>query len=1011
MKKMLRRRMGKIRSFMAVALAMVIFASLFATGCGDLKWATDIDEVLELDAVFATNGTDLSIELSYESDIFSEKIDKDMVKVTSYQVVETDTTEEEEEDEYFSSSETEVSDFEVIYDSAKKITVNLGSSASNEVKYYVAVHSDATTVGEYADGIVDAYSEVEVTYSASIEGTYSVINTDPVFEITLENTTMVDNYTTDMVSFSGAFGDLEVDTISGSGNNIVVATTGSIINDTMLYGYVVLSSDFTNCGSSFSICVEVETLNAWVDESSYSLESGAVQFDLILGGDTFVSSEVTINGYTTMAVSEDLTTITLASETQESDIDLALDSISGNVITIDKSLLSSNVDAEASIFVTKASLIVASDYLVESDTTGEYSYQATIVAQNGSFGTITADDITFDDDFATLKDITLTESGNSYVLSATLVDAELDIDSYVLSGSMTVASGTLINKWGSASDNTTCEFGFSSVEDRSGVLDSIKDFISKNEDSFATLSTMGKIGSGVTSTVGGVKTVLELCGVVESTSDTLSGIRKDVLYTQQMVSQVSSKIDSLSKYVSDSFTQISSQAYQATYNTAALNWNSFLSNQATKLNNVISNYKQYYNEYMLSYIYNAHSTSMEIIIDSSGEVNITHPQATDETVDGKAIASNYKYIVANSLRDEVDDLLSGGRLTDDYWTNLVDYFTEDMSVVSIDGTEEMELSAESYLSAIQVNASNYAQSKLGASTIISAYTNFCEALSGTSASSPSSASSLKPLDYYNQMLEIFCNFYSENRADMEVMKTWLYSVMVESSGIATLALALTPSASATTVSTAYNSAKIQLSVDVGVESVKTGKVLSYVVGDYLSQGYNSYTYGTNNKWTNGVQNFTATKGNVVSSDQLKLMRSRYDAIKKAGGTTATSFGAYLSSFGLIKSGKEDCIFATSATSFKSFPLNHTVKLTCTSARDYFKKGSSYTIGTAGKYSSKYFDRHDYISGSFETMDGKTPYTGIGYYAHYEENHWWWSNHQFGYFQNIVATEYNILYVG
>lgn len=1101
----------KLKQSISILLVLTLFVSVF-TGCDVNK-----DDILTLDVELSGDGTQKSLVVSYSEDIFKEEIENDQIQVGTFNEIEQPeiSVDNATSDEIPEPKLTQLTNFTVTVDSAKQLTITLADGEDSEYSNYtVGVDKKATTVGKYCSGSYRTADSIEeqVSYSAEISGEYTVGDSDPVIIVNLENTVAADNINTEMLKLTGLFSALKIASVMASGNTLTITTKGSIPNETPLTAGVDIAAEATNSGEALSASCSVEYRGLYVDQASYAFEKNILTFDVILSGDTWkLSSGDKISSddiaLTFKTLSEDKQTATFSTPVTAENLDDALSKITGTTITVTADKLDGGIEQTLTISTAKAELGVVIDYIDETDTADRYKADAIIYAKNGTFGEITESDISFAGDFADAKTESVEKDDTVYTASFTFTAKDVNTDEMDFSGTAKLSAGKMINSWDTKSGEATCEAVYVTGIDRGETLEAIKAFVAANKGTFDTISTVGSTIGGVVSAAQGVITVLELCGVVESTNDKLDSIRGEIKTVQQEIQALDNKIGRLGNTLAQQNDTIISSVDKGIYQTASGNWNDFLTGYVVPLSNTVSDYQSAYNSYMLNYISKSGaSDSITVYIDSDG--NVTLPGTMDGySIDGKKLNSEEVYHLSAPLTDVKEKVLANNnRLYNGYWNDLTEKYSFDTSknkgqdsynqlhsLLDADNKENMKdfntsrynfavymvkergmtekglssnfniwflsgnsgkvheayeilqegnyyysddkiayvgnsktipwksgeglildsnnssditISTEQYFLAVQLDAAYYALDKVGTKNILNSYTNFCYMIGGKVANSPISAATITPLDNYYQMMSMFYNFYSESEDDINSMQSWLYSFLVESSGIATLACQYTPSVDKDTVKKAYEFASNELETNDGDHTVANNSQYCYIVGKTLAvdRVYENFAFEKVFLVTTayGSTHYTFPSSYMTWSD-ITVMQNRYTMLKSTGVTTASTFVDYLLAFGLITQDMKDAYVITEKPEQSNIPMDNSVILhtySKGSGTKWFTVGDSIAIGSNGKRKSKYYTCAIQLTGETHSLDGNDTQKLLVAYAKYYETFTFASNEEARLFYRI-----------
>lgn len=1104
----------KLKRSVSLLLVLTLFVSVF-TGCDVNK-----DDILPLDVELSGNGTQKSLVVSYSEDIFKEEIENDQIQVGTFNEIEQTeiSVDNATSDEIPEPELTQLTGFTVTVDNAKQLTITLADGKDSEYSNYtVGVDKKATTIGKYCNGSYRTAHSIEeqVSYSAKISGEYTVGDSDPVIIVNLENTVAVEDINAEMLKLTGLFSDLKIANVTASGNTLTITTKGSITNETPLIAGVDIAAEATNSGEALCASCSVNYRGLYVDQASYAFEKNILTFDVILSGDTWklssgdkISSDDIV--FTLKNLSEDKQTATFSTPVTAENLDDALSKIKGTTVTVTADKLDGGIEQTLTISAAKAELGVVIDYIDKTDTADKYKADAIIYAKNGTFGEISASDISFAGDFVNAKTESVEKDNTVYTASFTFTAKDVNTEEMDFSGTAKLSAGKMINSWGTKSGEATCEAVYVTGIDKGETLDAIKAFVAANKDTFKTVGTVGSTIGGVVSAGQGVITVLQLCGVLESTNDKLNAIRDEIKNVQQQIQALDNKMDSLGNTLIQQNADIISEVEKSTYSIANGKWDNFITGYVVPLSNTISNYQSAYNAYMLDYISKAGtSDSVVVYIDSDG--NVTLPSKTDNgySIDGKELKSQGVYHLSVKLEDVNEKIrANNGRLYNGYWNDITDkysfdipknegqdsynrfhslivgnkeedteifntsrynfavymvkergmsenglfsnfnawfldensgkvheayeilkegkyYYSDDQIayvgnsrtvpwkadeglILDSNDSSDITISTEQYFLAVQLDAAYYALNKVGTENILNAYTNFCYTLGGQPGGSPGSLARMSPLDDYYQIMSMFYNFYSEAQVDIENMLSWIYSFLIESSGVATLACQYTTSIDANTVADAYAVASNKLEKNDGDHSAADGSQYSYIKGKtltvdrvYVHENYYLYL-STKAQEYPPPDRYTFPSSYMTWLD-ITVMQNRYNMLKSAGITTASTFADYLFGFGLITEEMKDAYVITEKPVQSNIPMDNSVTLHTIDIKKgtkYFTVGDSIRIGSNGKRKAKYYSLAFQFKGETHSLDGSDKQTLLIATAFYHEFFWFAAN-------ECAALEYRI----
>lgn len=852
--------------------------------------------------------------------------------------------------------------------------------------------------------------------SAVITGEYALGDEDPVITIELKNTVASDNINADMFELTELFADLEITEVAQNGATITLLTDGVIPFEIPLTAGVDISSEATESATELRAECELLMRNAYIKQDSFAFSDGTLSFSMICLNGTFtfaVGDVIESNGlaFTVKTVSDDGSAVTLTVPISASDLDSAIAQINGKELLIPADKLSSGIAQAVLLYANEADFGATVSRFAKTETQNVYNVTAVLYAKNGVWADdLAIDDVTLGGAFESATITALTKTQNTYTLDFTFEKSGINLNKVTLQGSVTIAEGKIRNLWNTVLPECTTSLNYI----KSGLsLDGYKKITALIPAETGVFDRISEIGSYIGTAAGivnGVRTVLEMVGVLESTDAKVEDTRRLVREVQAAIEALDKKLDNMGSTITAGTVETMSAVQYNTYITASGNWDHFLGSYVTPLQSELTEFRMAYNDYMLNYIMNAHSLLHTVTIwkDVDGNVTLPHPangtNSTWYSVDGKVLASIDAYKLVAELKGvQANVMQNGGRLYDGYWEDIVaeinDSQFESMFV---------DITKEEYLDAVQMNATLHALETAGATDILNAFTNLCNAIAGEGA-----AGGLKPIDNYLTMLSMYYNFYIESAKDIQTTLTWLYSVISEGAFVATMAYNFTPSAEKDIVNKSFDKAAYQ----VTKASVEKDPYYSYVANKNITVSeVSQYEYNS----TKGLQLSHETElylgscrdGNLIHPDtfktgsfmddlQMNLMYKRYEYLCKSGVCDDPSFRHYIVSIGLVHNNllfdpygvtPTEALIITSPISLEDIPLDNSVEMTITRAWEssWYKVGDVITIGDQGKVSKDHYISHFRRCADTIDFDGNiTENNVILAQAEYYENHWYW----------------------
>lgn len=978
----------------SLLLCICMLVPMFAA-CGNkddetpLSWEATEDQVIPLEMEIQNGDSNTTLVLTYGEDIFSS-IENEQIKLTVYQKAADESAEE-------AITDREVTNFTAKVDNAKQLSVTVPNT-EGDWGYLVAVHSSAISSGKFGEawGFDSEVIEEYISYSASISGGYATGDVNPVITVTLENTVAAAGLTKEMITLTGLFEGLEITSVSGSESTITIVTSGTIAAATPFFAGVKLAEGATNSGVELTADCEVAYRSAYVKQDSFALASGTLTFDVVIASDTVtlaVNDTLTADGitYTVKAVSEDKTTVTLGVATTASDLDSAIAEINGKTLEIPANKTASANAHTLTIYAISASVGGSVDYIEETATANTYSATAILFVKNGVWnGTLTTSDVTLGGDFDGATVTSVTKDGDTYEIVFTFVKEGLDLEDVSLNGAVTIVANKVKNAWGTTLAENDVTLTYVTGLDRGEKWDAIKAFVDSQKGNFKTIKTVGGAIGGIASAAGGVVTILELVGVLESTNDKLDNINKQLDALSEQLAETDAKVERLGQMMTvDAADQLNATQWN-TYLIANNGWNSFLSSYVAPLSNMLNDYKMAYNAYMLNYINQAGRTDrITVYIDENGKVTL--PGTFDGySIDGMKISAVIECSLSAELSDVKQKVVKNkGRLYDGYWKDIK---STQISLKNSDGDPITSISKADYFTAVEIQCALYAMNTVGVNNILNTYKNFCDAIVGNVGGSSGGKSFLTPLDYYTQMMSMYYNFYSEAKTDINTTRGWLDGLLYRAANVATLAYDYTPSAEEGLINQKYELACNEINSD---RHEKTD-LFCYVAGaelvalktNTLTNDYFQVMNGS--KWTDYY--YSETK--IMDQKAILLLQSRYKRLRDSGIIESADFETYLKNLKIIEySGTKGVAIVTGGVRWRSVPTDNSMIGTVESVwrGDWYKSGDAIKIGKNGKLSAEYF------TGSILCCDlvgldceVRSNYCLSSHFVQYDERHWYWS---------------------
>lgn len=858
--------------------------------------------------------------------------------------------------------------------------------------------------------------DFESIKSAAITGEYALGDEDPVITIELENTVASDKVNADMFELTELFSALEITEVTHNGATVTLFTDGVIPFEIPLTGGVEISAQATESATELRAECEILMRNAYIKQDSFAFSDGMLSFTMICLNDTFAFSagdELENDGFvfTVKSVSADGSAVTFAVNTSADDLDSAIAQIECKELLIPADKLSSGVAQTVLLCADVAVFGATINHVAKASAENTYNATAVLFVKNGMFADdLSVSDISLGGAFENATITSFVKTQNTYTIDFTFEKSGINLNKVTLEGFVTVAEGKIKNIWNTALPECSASLDYVKLGFSLDGYKEITALIPAETGIFDKISTIGNYVGTAAGVAGGVITVLEMVGILESTDAKVEDTRRLVKEIQESIAALDEKLDRMGSTITAGTIETMSAVQYNTYISASGNWDHFISSYVTPLKKELNEFTMAYNDYMLNYIMNAHSLLHTVTVwkDVDGNVTLPHPangaNSTWYSVDGKVLASVDAHKLVAELKGVQSKVMAnGGRLYDGYWEDI----TEEIKDRQFESMF-VHITKEEYLEAVQMNATLHALETAGATDILNAFTSFCNAISGEG-----SAGGLKPIDNYLTMISMYYNFYIESSKDIETTLTWLYSILTEGAFVSTIAYNFTPSAQENIVNKGFDKAAYQISK----ASVEKDPFYSYIANKTLTVSKVSHYEGNTPKglklshetdlylgscWDGTlIQPDTIKTGMYMDEVQLSLMFKRYEYLCSTGVCDDPSFRHYLVSLGLVDNNSlfdswgnnpKDALIITSPISLDDIPLDNSVEMTVTRVWEstWYKTGDVITIGTQGEVTKDYYISHFRRCADTMDLDGNlTANNVILAQAQYNEEHWYW----------------------
>lgn len=849
----------------------------------------------------------------------------------------------------------------------------------------------------------DEQIQETVLYSAAIDGTFATEQTNPSLTITLTNTEAGKNLTADMFTLDGAFSHLIVTNVSGSGSNIHLSTEGTVVPNSSCSGIVKLSEAASEAATELRAEAPVEIRTAYIDETSYQFSSSAMTFDIVLANDTFkdYAPKITVADYTAavVSVSDDKTRAAVSVTLAGASTDEKAANVNGKELTVSADSVSSGNAYTMSIALAQTAVNAYVDYI--SSEGSIHTADVYLYIRNGK-ANLSKNDIALYGDFANAA-VSSLEKVTDGQYKATITFTAALSGEYELNGELSVAAGKLTNVWGSTNtDAVYCGLHYTNAADRGETIDAILQFVADHKDTLDKISTVGSAVSGVAGVFSGVQTILQVCGVLETTDDKLEKINRQMEMMNATMSELNDKMGNLSSQMTNQIVTVNEQNYQTLATASQAAWTAFTTDHLNQLNSVLNQYNSAYYNALLQYVYDAEEYEIIIYRTADGGVTLPNPNSKDKSIDieGAKITETETIVLGFELTNVEEKLAANqGRVYPEIMHDI------ELALCDMYDAEYLE----EVLGALSMDLSYKAVQSVGAQKIVDTFVNCCYGLAGSTGGVKPSAAVITPIDNYIQLLSCFYNFESEAKTDIQTMQTYLLSILLKGKSLATLAEGYAPNLTYDTVNS-YKWAVDEVNSACDMHDL-SGYAPSAKIPEIRrpkdAGSYDQYCYVTASKikYRNLViasskfGNFTAwnysADEQLTNESQLMIMQNRWNRLHKTNATTHSTFESYMKA-NFSKDMRTQ--FLTKHFEEKGYSADNSINLKCVGeSGDYFSVGTKYNIGSSGDIEEKYFSRLKKIVGTHYNISNQKISDFIAAHAVYTESHWYWRTSEDAYF--------------
>lgn len=360
------------------------------------------------------------------------------------------------------------------------------------------------------------------------------------------------------VTLSGAFENLTIADLSASGKNLTMQLTGEIVkhesSNAYLDGGVCLDSSAVVDGAKpIEVFIPVDDVAVSLDSAKLTAENGKVTVPILLGGYRFTDKAAagsfemdgaSITGFEKKSDTEGVLTLNVSGVKDKNSAAAALD---GKNLTIAADAVGSSEVLTAEANLNGAAFYPVFDYAEEKD--GNYNITLILYANAGVFAEgLENGMVSFADDFKDASVESITRTGDTTAeLKITMPSSGVSVEEMNLNGTVKLAVGALVNRWGDKAEETayTREYSqesmgrlFTDME-----IGQIKDIVGGFGNT--TWGTISSVGSGFISGASGIYSALEIIGVIESEKAKLDKIYNAIMGLHDNFNGLSMEIDAL----------------------------------------------------------------------------------------------------------------------------------------------------------------------------------------------------------------------------------------------------------------------------------------------------------------------------------------------------------------------------------------------------------------------------------------------------------------------------------
>lgn len=420
-------------------------------------------------------------------------------------------------EQYYSDIEAKVTDVSVNGDTSMSLSFTDEKAAENVTNYY-SVYIDSKNI--------EAEVEVEFTdYTLTPEVEYVLVSDENIrLTLTLDDGKFAENVSKDNISLSGSFEDMKIESLSSAGKNITMQLTGKLAfhesSGAYLDGVVDIDKDgIVNAYTSTKATVPVQAETARFVSEKINVSGSTVTVPLVLIDVTDIDSltkdsfsfEKGVKVTDCKKDSDTQVTLTMTVDGAK-DKNSAAKILNGQTVKIGD-------DYEFTASFVSAEFYPVFDYVEEDGDNLKITLE--LYSNSGTFADKLENDMfSFGYDFEKASVVSVERTGDTTAeLIISVPSNGQTSETLNMDGEVIIAAGSLINKWGDATNSESAyKRDYSQENMGKDLSDTDIDSIKKIVGGFGNtkFGTISGIASGASTGFTVVKTLLEMTGVIQS---------------------------------------------------------------------------------------------------------------------------------------------------------------------------------------------------------------------------------------------------------------------------------------------------------------------------------------------------------------------------------------------------------------------------------------------------------------------------------------------------------------